>query len=51
MTAPSKTQRSIRVHLVAIGATAIFLVCGIGVIGATTELAGAVIAMGSLVVE
>ena len=35
MTAPSKTQRSIRVHLVAIGATAIFLVCGIGVIGST----------------
>jgi len=45
------TQRSIRVHLLAIAAAALFLVVGIGVIGATTELAGAVIASGALVVQ
>jgi HlyD family secretion protein len=45
------TQRSIRVHLVAVAAAGLFLVLGVGVIGATTELAGAVIAAGALVVE
>jgi HlyD family secretion protein len=45
------TQPSIRAHLVAIAAAALFLVLGVGVIGATTELAGAVIASGALVVE
>ena len=45
------TQRSIRAHLLAIAAAALFLVVGIGVIGATTELAGAVIASGALVVQ
>jgi membrane fusion protein, type I secretion system len=45
------TQPSIRAHLVAIAAAALFLVLGVGVIGATTELAGAVIAAGALVVE
>ena len=51
MIGPGKTQQSIRAHLVAIGATAVFLVGGVGVIGATTDLAGAVIAAGTLVVE
>jgi len=51
MSGPGKTQQSIRAHLVAIGATAVFLVGGVGVIGATTDLAGAVIAAGTLVVE
>jgi hypothetical protein len=51
MSGPGKTQQSIRTHLVAIGATAVFLVGGVGVIGATTDLAGAVIAAGTLVVE
>jgi HlyD family secretion protein len=51
MRSVAQTQRSIRAHLVAIVAAAIFLVCGIGVIGATTDLAGAVIASGALVVE
>ena len=51
MSGPGKTQQSIRAHLVAIGATAVFLVGGVGVIGATTDLAGAVIATGTLVVE
>ena len=45
------SQRSIRAHLIAIAAVAVFLVAGIGVIGATTELAGAVIAPGTLVVQ
>jgi HlyD family secretion protein len=45
------TQRSIRAHLVAIAAAALFVVLGVGVIGATTELAGAVIAAGALVVD
>jgi HlyD family secretion protein len=48
---PTPMQSSIRAHLVAIAAAAIFLVCGVGVIGATTQLAGAVIAAGTLVVE
>jgi len=47
----SGTQRSIRAHLVAIAAAALFVVLGVGVIGATTELAGAVIAAGALVVD
>ncbi len=46
-----RPSRSIRAHLVAIAAAALFLVLGIGVIGATTELAGAIIASGALVVE
>ena len=45
------TQHSVRAHLLAIGTAALLLVLGVGVIGATTELAGAVIASGSLVVE
>jgi HlyD family secretion protein len=45
------TQRSIRKHLLAIGAAAALLVGSIGVMGAATDLSGAVIAPGSLVVE
>jgi membrane fusion protein, type I secretion system len=44
-------HRSIRAHLLAIAAATLLLVGGIGVIGASTELAGAVIASGALVVE
>jgi HlyD family secretion protein len=51
MTSLRNTQRAIRAHLVAIAAVAIFLVGIIGVIGANTELAGAVIAPGTLVVQ
>ena len=51
MIGPGKTQQSIRAHLVAIGRDRRLLVGGIGVIGASTELAGAVIASGTLVVE
>jgi membrane fusion protein, type I secretion system len=51
VTSGGHVRRSIRSHLVAIAAAAILLVFGIGVIGATTELAGAVIASGALVVQ
>jgi HlyD family secretion protein len=51
MTSGGHIRRSIRTHLVAIAAAAILLVFGVGVIGATTELAGAVIASGALVVQ
>jgi HlyD family secretion protein len=47
----SNIQRSIRAHLAALAAAAVFLVAGIGVIGATTELAGTIIASGALVVD
>jgi HlyD family secretion protein len=47
----SPIQRSIRAHLLALAAAALFLVAGVGVIGATTELAGAIIASGALVVD
>src|SRR5712691_3205388 len=53
MTAPdeSGTRSSIRAHLLAIAAVTIVLVGGIGVMGASTELAGAIVASGALVVE
>ena len=45
------TDRSIRRHLAAIAAAAVLFAGGIGVLGASTELSGAVIASGMLVVE
>jgi HlyD family secretion protein len=45
------TRRSVRWHLAAIGAAVAILIGGAGVLGANTELSGAVIAAGSLVVE
>ncbi len=45
------TQRSIRLHVIIVGTIAVFLFLSIGVLGAVTNVAGAVIAMGSLVVE
>jgi HlyD family secretion protein len=51
MRSHGSTQRSIRAHLVAISVAALLLVLGVGVIGATTELAGAIVAVGALVVE
>ena len=53
MTGPNEsgTRSSIRAHLLAITAATIVLVGGIGVMGASTELAGAIIASGTLVVE
>lgn len=47
----SRSQLSIRAHIVGIALAALLLVGGVGVMSATTELAGAVIASGSLVVE
>ncbi len=45
------TRRSIRNHCLAIGASAAALVFGFGALGATTRLAGAVMATGSIVVQ
>jgi HlyD family secretion protein len=45
------TQRSIRKHLLAIAGAAVLLFGSITVMGATTDLSGAVIAQGSLAVE
>ncbi len=47
----SKTTQSIRAHLIAVGVAVAFLVCSVGVMGAATDLAGAVISSGSIVVE
>ncbi len=47
----AKTRRSIRAHLIATVATVALLIGGIGVLGAATELSGAIIAAGALVVE
>jgi HlyD family secretion protein len=49
--APSATRRSLANHVLAIALIAVFLAGSIGVLGAMTDLAGAVIAAGSLVVE
>ncbi len=53
MTAPDETgtRSSIRAHLLAIAAATVLLVGGIGGWAPTTELAGAVIASGTLVVD
>jgi len=47
----NRTAQSIRSHTVAVGIAAGFLVCSIGVMGAATDMSGAIIAQGSLVVE
>src|SRR5262249_30765504 len=49
--AMSKVERSIKLHAVAVGIAAAFLVCSIGIMGAATEMSGAIIAQGYLVVE
>src|ERR1700730_3794806 len=51
MPAQTQTEGLIRRHLLATFAAVLILVGGIGVMGATTELSGAVVAVGSLVVE
>lgn len=45
------TQSSVQRHIAAIALIGLFLVLSIGVLGAVTRVAGAVIALGSLVVE
>ncbi len=45
------TRHSLRNHCLAIGASAVVLVLGFGTLGATTQLSGAVMATGSLVVK
>jgi HlyD family secretion protein len=47
----SRTLRSIQWHLAAIVGAVVVLAGGVGVLGAKTELSGAVVAAGSLVVE
>ena len=47
----NETQRSIRNHLLAVGVAGVALVGGLGTLSATTELSGAVMAAGSLVVK
>jgi HlyD family secretion protein len=45
------TLRAIYRHLAAVAAAVVVLIAGVGILGAKTELAGAVVAAGSLVVE
>jgi membrane fusion protein, type I secretion system len=47
----SDNGQSVRRHTIALGAAALFLIAGIGVMGAATDMAGAIIAQGTLVVE
>src|ERR1700753_3353562 len=47
----SDNGQSIRRHAIAVGAAALFLIGGIGVMGAATDMSGAIIAQGALVVE
>jgi HlyD family secretion protein len=47
----SSTGQSIRRHTIALAAAAGFLVCSIGIMGAATDMSGAIISSGSLVVE
>ncbi|MCP9629241.1 HlyD family type I secretion periplasmic adaptor subunit [Rhodopseudomonas palustris] len=47
----TSTSHSIRAHIIAVGIAAGFMVISIGVMSAATEMAGAVIASGSLVVQ
>jgi len=46
-----RTRQSIRHHTLAVGIAAGVLVCGIGIMGAATDMSGAIISQGSLVVE
>src|SRR5437868_3959653 len=47
----SRVTQSIRRHVIGLGAVAAFIVLGIGVMGAATDMSGAIISSGSLVVE
>jgi HlyD family secretion protein len=47
----NKTGQSIRSHTLAVAIAAGFLVCSIGIMGAATDMSGAIISSGSLVVE
>jgi HlyD family secretion protein len=50
-TIKTRNGNSIRHHMIAVGAAAGFIVFSIGVMGAATEMSGAIISQGSLVVE
>jgi HlyD family secretion protein len=47
----NSTGQSIRRHTIAVGLAAGFLVCSIGIMGAATDMSGAIISQGSLMVE
>lgn len=47
----SRVEQSIRRHAIAVGIAAGLLVCSIGIMGAGTQMSGAIVAQGSLVVE
>jgi len=46
-----KNKRSIRRHMIALGGAAFVMVASIGIMGAATDMSGAIISNGSLVVE
>ncbi len=47
----SRARPSIRTHTFAVAGAALFLVASVGIMGAATDMSGAIIAQGSLVVE
>ena len=47
----AKTRQSIRHHMLAVGGAAVFMVAGMGIMGASTDMSGAIVSQGSLVVE
>lgn len=47
----SRARPSIRTHILAVAAAALFLVASVGIMGAATDVSGAIVAQGSLVVE
>lgn len=47
----AQNKQSIRRHMMAVGGAAVFMVASMGIMGAATDMSGAVISNGSLVVE
>jgi len=47
----TRTSHSIRHHMIAVGAAAGFIVLSLGVMGAATDMSGAIVSPGSLVVQ
>lgn len=47
----AKNRQSIRHHMLAVGGAAVFLIGSMGIMGAATDMSGAIISNGSLVVE
>lgn len=51
MSEAAKTRQSIRRHMMAVAGAAIFMVGSMGIMGAATDMSGAIISNGALVVE